>query len=556
MSKLKKLIAGLFALIVIISLASCGGSGVQVEMDATCTSTSIKINLTFGNFSALENGATAYVKRNDSTSSSAYKNLEFTNKDYSKSSCEYTGLTEDTEYSFSVYISYNDNDEKIAEAKYKTKSISSEDVIEISNKDDLLNIDTDATKLNYKLTDNIDLDGSEILMFDSSSNKYEGTFDGNGFTINNFKLKSASASGLFGYTNGATFKNLTISNVSFTTTSTKSKSDMGVLVGNAEDTKFENITISNIIYGKRAAENQFSGTTSAELRIGGLVGNAVNSTFDKISITNASILMTKARKYVSIGLLAGEISGNKVEVAVKDSSVSGEIYVNCEYSSSTGYTRVGGFIGTLSTTGVVQDSSSEVEIAYTRRNGSGYVNHDLFIGGFLGKDGNAQINVKNCLSVADIICYAGQKSDLHNSSEELTEEQKKTDVSTNLLATNAYIGGFAGSLSNIVSSVSNCVYAPRVEGIKVYAQALKEVTKDDVTTNEKYVDLGLFYGACSNVSKISNCGYAKENLLVFGDLTDTYTNKVTELNLKQSLLDVLNAVYEKKNTVDATTVKA
>ena len=75
--------------------------------------------------------------------------------------------------------------------------------------------------------------------------------------------------------------------------------------------------------------------------------------------------MTKARKYVSIGLLAGEISGNKVEVAVKDSSVSGEIYVNCEYSSSTGYTRVGGFIGTLSTTGVVQDSSSEVEIAHT-----------------------------------------------------------------------------------------------------------------------------------------------------------------------------------------------
>ncbi len=588
MGKIKKIMAGLLALIAIISLASCNKSSIEVEVTATnITSNSIKLSFAFGNYEALQNGGTVYVKRTDSSSSNDTKNLEFSNNIYSKSSCEFTGLSSETEYKFDIYVSINDVDEKIKSVSFKTKSATSEEVIEISNKDDLLDIDTDATELNYRLTDNIDLDGSEILLFDSSSSPYEGTFDGNGYEIKNFKLKSSSASGLFGYTSKATIKNLKISNVSYSSTSLRSSLSMGALVGNAIDTKFIDITIDNVLYGKRNAENQFSGATSSEVKIGGVVGYANNSYFENVNASNIAILMTKARKYVSLGLFAGYIDGNNYginndtenttegnyinEYAVKNSSASGEIYANCEYSSSFGFARIGGFVGTLSVTGKIENCYSNVEIAYTRRNGSGYVNHDISIGGFLGTDKNSKIKLANCASIADIVAYAGQKSDLHTSKDDLTTETEKTDVYNNVLATNAYIGGFAGSLSDFVYSLTNCVYVPRVDGIIIYGSKLTIVDKDstgsdDANEDEKnepkeYAYVGLFYGSCKATSKLSKCGYAKEKLLKFKysyteETTDVITNEITDLsNLSDTLKNAINKKYEKLNTIDATTVK-
>lgn len=576
MSKIKKIMAGLLALVAAISLASCNKSGLEVEfLNSIITSNSIKINMAFGNYSILENGGSVYVKKDGSTSTSDYKTLEF-NNDYSKSSCTYTGLNPETEYTFVVYLSLNDKDEEIGKQTYKTRSASSEDFNEISTKDDLLNIDDSDTKLNYILVDNIDLDGSEILLFDSSSSPYEGIFDGNGYEISNFKLKSSSGSGLFGYTSGATIKNLKISNVSYYSTSLRSTLNMGALVGNAIDTKFEDITVDNVLYGKRNAENQLSASTSSELKMGGVVGYANNSSFSNVNASNISILMTKARKFVSMGLFAGYLDGNKYDkddFAVKNSSASGEIYANCEYSSSNGYTRIGGFIGTLGTTGKVVDSYSDVEIAYTRRNGTGYVNHSLYIGGFIGTSYNSQIKVENCVSVADIVAYAGQKSDLHESADDLTSEEAKTNVYDNMIATKAYIGGFAGDLTNLISSVDKCVYAPRVDGIVVYGSKLSivensstsgsEGDSSDENTPSEYLYVGLFYGDCQATSKVKNSGYTKANKLAIKysyteEINDTKTTDVTDslesFNLGEALLKVLNGSYVKKNTIDATAI--
>lgn len=559
MSKIKRLFAFVCAIILGLTLASCSGSGVEGSMSATCTSKSVKISVEFYNYGPLESGeASAFVKRADQTTSSAYKTLSFSGNDYSKSSCEFTSLSAETEYTFELYINMNEKDELIATETFKTKSgEASEEVIEITNAYDLKEIDTDIEKASYKLTSDIDLEGEELVLFDSTSTKFQGTFDGNGHKITNFKLKSATASGLFGYSKDATFKNLTLETVNFTTTGSKSTSDMGALVGNAEYTTFENITVNGLTYGKKHAENQFSGATSATLNIGGVVGKAFNCYFNNVYVNDAAILMSKARKYVSVGLLAGEVSGNAKEVTAENCGTNGEILVNCEYSSSKGHTIVGGFIGSVGSTGAIKNCYSNVEIAYSRRSGTGYVNHDLYIGGFLGKDKNAQININDCISVCDIIGYAGQKSDYTDEDvNDLTDDEKKTHVMTNLLATKAYVGGFAGYLSDFISEIKNCAYQPRVEGVKLYAKAFveEEVKEEEETVKKEtqYVYVGLFSGA--NNGRVNNCGYLKENKLQFGSVADTTTSMVN-LTFNTTLTNVLNGTYQVLNTIDALTLE-
>ena len=123
---------------------------------------------------------------------------------------------------------------------------------------------------------------------------------------------------------------------------------------------------------------------------------------------------------------------------------------------------------------------------------------------------------------------------------------------TNLLATKAYIGGFAGYLSDFIFEVKNCAYQPRVEGIKLYAKAFveEEVKEEEETVKKEtqYVFVGLFSGA--NNGRVNNCGYLKENKLQFGSVADT-TTLMVNLTYNTTLTNVLNGNYVALNTIDA-----
>ena len=65
---------------------------------------------------------------------------------------------------------------------------------------------------NAKLTTDIDLNGVTWTPIGNGSNKYTGTFDGQGFAISNFSYTATSNyNGLFGFIDGATVKNFSIS---------------------------------------------------------------------------------------------------------------------------------------------------------------------------------------------------------------------------------------------------------------------------------------------------------------------------------------------------------
>ena len=121
------------------------------------------------------------------------------------------------------------------------------------------------------LTADIDLNGQEWTPIGNSSKKYSGTFDGAGHSIKGMSITSNSLSdcGLFGYTDSATIKDLTVEG-SIVISGGTAKLNAGGLVGEAKDGYILNCTnkVSITITERNAA-------SSAMIRAGGICAFAV-----------------------------------------------------------------------------------------------------------------------------------------------------------------------------------------------------------------------------------------------------------------------------------------
>ena len=114
------------------------------------------------------------------------------------------------------------------------------------------------------LTKDIDLSGRAWTPIGSSTNPFDGTFDGRGFTISGLTIlsdltPSLSHIGLFGYTYGATIRNLTLKLVNIDYNSTAVS--IGALVGFAKETNiFDCATFGSV-------------KTNGNANIGGIAGD-------------------------------------------------------------------------------------------------------------------------------------------------------------------------------------------------------------------------------------------------------------------------------------------
>lgn len=141
---------------------------------------------------------------------------------------------------------------------------------------------------------NVDLEGASILPL----NNFAGTFDGNNYSISNFKMADQYV-GLFGnVSNSVNVKNLTIRNATFE--GTGSGSAGGALFGNvrenisvkSENIRLENVTIRNVEYG------------------GGIVGKATGTT--TIDSTFVSDIHVTPSTYA--GGVCGYYDGDELEI--------------------------------------------------------------------------------------------------------------------------------------------------------------------------------------------------------------------------------------------------
>ena len=86
----------------------------------------------------------------------------------------------------------------------------------------------------------IDLANMEWTPIGNSTNKFQGTFDGNGHTISNLKITSGKSNvGLFGFTTDGEIKNLTVENATVT-----GYLNVGVVAGTPYTSKYTNITVT------------------------------------------------------------------------------------------------------------------------------------------------------------------------------------------------------------------------------------------------------------------------------------------------------------------------
>ena len=90
-----------------------------------------------------------------------------------------------------------------------------------------------------KLMSNVDLESEEWTPIGNSSNKFQGTFDGNNKTVSNLKISgNNNYVGLFGYTTNGSVKNLTVNNAEVS-----GRVGVGVVAGSPYTSTYDNITV-------------------------------------------------------------------------------------------------------------------------------------------------------------------------------------------------------------------------------------------------------------------------------------------------------------------------
>ena len=381
-----------------ISLTSCKSSGVDASLTAVSTATRVTVTATFGTNKNLKSGdAVPHVKQykyNSDSNKYVYDNVDlqmtFENSVYTTSNQVFSSLDESTKYKFKLFITYKSKDKKAAEVECTTKA--KDEATPISSISDFQSMSDDLNG-NYILTDDLDFDtitDSEFTSPFSSSEIFKGTFNGNGHTISNINLKSAStANGIFAYCDGAKIFDLNIKNVKANYTSGLSSVNFGVVIGYAKNCVIYNVNVDNVDFDAQ-------GNSTSTINIGGIVGLSEGCSIINSNVSNADFYFTRLRCKVSAGGLIGQaikfsnesltsikedytklidaataavLEGSndslayinaQAESALKDekilaydctadSSFGGVLYYLSKTDSGDAFTHIGGFIGDVST---------------------------------------------------------------------------------------------------------------------------------------------------------------------------------------------------------------
>ena len=235
-----------------------------------------------------------------------------------------------------------------------------------------------------KLTADIDLGGEQWMPIGYWVT-FNGTFDGQNHTISNLKHHGTEADcyvGLFGYTENATIKNLTINNVDIKLVADNSWAGghMGALVGNIDGTTvIENITVSGDVKLDGDMEKMGAG------RIGAVVGgNECNATFKNVNVNANEGSFVKGNS--SIGGIAGQLQGQ-----ISFENCSSNIDVTAQWFAA------GGIIGLAAehTTFTNCSTSGNISVIAGREGN----NEDLYrVGGIAGSWDD---NLRTALTLVD-----------------------------------------------------------------------------------------------------------------------------------------------------------
>ncbi len=311
------------------------------------------------------------------------------------------------------------------ETTLETTTIDTENFIDISNINDLTNMELNKS---YRLVTNIDLTGIEWNPIGSYNEPFMGIFDGNGYTISNLTItnKNQYLNGLFAYVTGEV-KNLTLTNIEIDYSSdfityvggiagivkgdlsnnevsgnisvynTESNTYAGLLAGissgvntDSLDDFSPNIIINNKVLGTiniKSSEIAF---------VGGVIGKSYNSTIDgNIANIDITVEALGIDTLVYVGGLLGHNYGGILLDNGNGQYSDTSIYIqnNISISSinvinSKSNIFIGGFIG-FNQASELRDNFSDSQITLSGSKGD---NNSCILGGFIGENFEAKIN--------------------------------------------------------------------------------------------------------------------------------------------------------------------
>ncbi len=249
---------------------------------------------------------------------------------------------------------------------------------EIGTLDNLKWIEADDSRWDkhYKQVANIDLEQTSIRIGDGSTTSFTGSYDGNGYVIDNLTMDRGGQgwNGIFGLIEGATIKNLGLTNVSVT-----GGSYTGALIGQSK-----NSTVTNC-YSTGSVTGSYS-------YIGGLVGECEGTTTISECYSECTVTGTASGDtQVHAGGLVGDIRSDPI---IEKSYATGDVTVS---ASTQANTSVGGLVGY---------NYGTISECYSRGDVVGNIN----VGGFVGTSYYSSAHISNCYSFGNVTRHTGTET--------------------------------------------------------------------------------------------------------------------------------------------------
>jgi len=208
----------------------------------------------------------------------------------------------------------------------------SSQIFELKTPADVVNVNSKPFA-KFRLMNDIDMTGVAFAGIGSLNTPFTGTFDGNGYSILNPKVtvNNENTKGFFNATQGATIKNLGLSNFSFAGSVVSGGStsvDLGGLAGSCKNTTIDQCYVTGTIVGRD--------------HVGGLIGGNCND-------------VTVSNTYVDVTVNAGSQAGGFFGVTAGDNiSVTNSYFAGSVGATSRGW--VGGIIGLVDRAGSIKIS--------------------------------------------------------------------------------------------------------------------------------------------------------------------------------------------------------
>ncbi len=346
-----------------------------------------------------------------------------------------------------------------------------------------------------------------VRIGDSTSNYFSGTFDGNGNTINNLYINATTAKqGLFGYSNGGNFKNLTLKDVNINSTSYQ----VGAVLGYGTNINISNCRVSGSINSTgKATYNHTGGIVGFIGTAGGNINNCINE---------ATIEGTYSVK----GGIVGEIyKGTITNCINKGKVISDDIYIagiagsagwskdinyrvainNCKnYGEIEGWSYVGGIAGGIEQSSIINCTNYKTgNVKAIGRSTNKY--NESSSGGIVGQAWNKRDSkIENCNNYANVSGeYYGTGGIIGISMSAIINNCNNEGTITG----STDVGGITGQLGYYSttrkiyakSTMENCINKGVVNG-----------TGFEVGGVTGYVDYGSNINNCNNYADVTGTG--------------------------------------------------